>query len=278
MGLALRRLAEEDPTFKIEVDDKLGQTTIRGMGELHLEIIVDRMMREFGVQATVGRPRVAYRETITRHVRIDTTFKRQTGGSGQYARVVVEFEPLTDEDRATLKPGEDWIFEDAIRGGTIPREFIKPTQNGIRDAMQGGVLAGYPVVGMKAKLVDGAFHDVDSSEMAFKVAGSMCLKEGVQKAGPVLLEPTMKVEVAVPETYAGTIMGDLSSRRGTIMGMDSRGDDSTSIRATVPLGEMFGYATRLRSMTQGRGNFTMEFDRYATAPSHIADEVIKSGR
>jgi len=278
MGIALRRLAEEDPTFKIEVDDKLGQTKIRGMGELHLEIIVDRMMREFGVQATVGRPRVAYRETITRHVRIDTTFKRQTGGSGQYARVVVEFGPLSDEDRATLKPGEDWIFEDAVRGGTIPREFIKPTQNGIRDAMQGGVLAGYPVVGMKAKLVDGAFHDVDSSEMAFKVAGSMCLKEGVQKAGPVLLEPTMKVEVAVPEAYTGTIVGDLSSRRGIIMGMDPRGDGSTSIRATVPLGEMFGYATRLRSMTQGRGNFTMEFERYATAPSNIADEVIKSGR
>jgi len=278
MGIALRRLAEEDPTFKVEVDDKLGQTKIRGMGELHLEIIVDRMMREFGVQATVGRPRVAYRETITRHVRIDTTFKRQTGGSGQYARVVVEFEPLSDEDRATLKPGEDWIFEDAIRGGTIPREFIKPTQNGIRDAMQGGVLAGYPVVGMKAKLVDGAFHDVDSSEMAFKVAGSMCLKEGVQKAGPVLLEPTMKVEVAVPEEYTGTIVGDLSSRRGIIMGMEPRGGGSTSIRATVPLGEMFGYATNLRNMTQGRGSFTMEFDRYATAPNNIADEVIKSGR
>lgn len=278
MGIALRRLAEEDPTFKIEVDDKLGQTKIKGMGELHLEIIVDRMMREFGVQATVGRPRVAYRETITRPVRIDTTFKRQTGGSGQYARVVFEFEPLTDEERVALPPGEDYLFVDAIRGGTIPKEFVKPSFNGARDAMAGGVLAGYPVVGIKASLVDGAFHDVDSSEMAFKVAGSMCLKEGVQKGGPVLLEPTMKVEVSVPDDYTGTIVGDLSSRRGIILGMEPRGGGASSIRATVPLGEMFGYATNLRNMTQGRGAFTMEFDKYATAPSNIAEEVIKSGR
>jgi elongation factor G len=228
MGVALRRLAEEDPTFKIEVDDKLGQTKIKGMGELHLEILVDRMMREFGVQATVGRPRVAYRETITRSVRIDTTFKRQTGGSGQYARVVFEFEPLSDEDRAKLGPGEESIWEDAIRGGTIPKEFVKPSLNGVKDAMAGGVLAGYPVVGIKAKLVDGAFHDVDSSEMAFKVAGSMCLKEGVQKGGPVLLEPTMKVEVSVPEEFTGTIVGDLSARRGIIFGMDPRGGGATS--------------------------------------------------
>lgn len=278
MGNALRRLAEEDPTFKIEVDDKLGQTKIKGMGELHLEIIVDRMMREFGVQANVGRPRVAYRETITRPTRIDTTFKRQTGGSGQYARVVFEFEPLSDEDRAKLAPGEDSIFEDAIRGGTIPKEFVKPALNGVKDAMAGGVLAGYPVVGMKAKLVDGAFHDVDSSEMAFKVAGSMCLKEGVQKGGPVLLEPTMKVEVSVPEEFTGTIVGDLSARRGVIFGMDPRGGGATSIRANVPLGEMFGYATNIRNMTQGRGSFSMEFEKYAVAPNNIAEEVIKSGR
>jgi elongation factor G len=278
MGIALRRLAEEDPTFKIEVDDKLGQTKIKGMGELHLEILVDRMMREFGVQATVGRPRVAYRETITRPARVDTTFKRQTGGSGQYARVVFEFEPLTDEERAALPPGEDSMFVDAIRGGTIPKEFIKPSFNGAKDAMAGGVLAGYPVVGIKATLVDGAFHDVDSSEMAFKVAGSMCLKEGVQKGGPVLLEPTMKVEVSVPEDYTGTIVGDLSSRRGIIVGMDPRGGGATSVRATVPLGEMFGYATNLRNMTQGRGAFTMEFDKYSIAPNNIAEEVIKSGR
>jgi elongation factor G len=278
MGIALRRLAEEDPTFKIEVDDKLGQTKIKGMGELHLEILVDRMMREFGVQANVGRPRVAYRETITRSTRIDTTFKRQTGGSGQYARVVFEFDPLSDEERAELPPGDDNLFVDAIRGGTIPKEFIKPSFNGAKDAMAGGVLAGYPVVGMKATLVDGAFHDVDSSEMAFKVAGSMALKEGVQKAGPVLLEPTMKVEVVVPEDYTGTIVGDLSARRGIISGMDPRGGGSTSVRATVPLGEMFGYATNLRNMTQGRGSFTMEFEKYSIAPQNIAEEVIKSGR
>lgn len=278
MGIALRRLAEEDPTFKIEVDDKLGQTKIKGMGELHLEIIVDRMMREFGVQANVGRPRVAYRETITRPTRIDTTFKRQTGGSGQYARVVFEFEPLSDEDRAKLPPGEESLFEDAIRGGTIPKEFVKPSLNGVKDAMAGGVLAGYPVVGIKARLVDGAFHDVDSSEMAFKVAGSMCLKEGVQKGAPVLLEPTMKVEVSVPEEFTGTIVGDLSARRGIIFGMDPRGGGATSIRANVPLGEMFGYATNIRNMTQGRGSFSMEFEKYAVAPQNIAEEVIKSGR
>jgi elongation factor G len=275
MGEALRRLAEEDPTFKIEVDDKLGQTKIRGMGELHLEVLVDRMMREFGVDATVGRPRVAYRETITRSVRIDTTFKRQTGGSGQYARVVCEFEPLGEDETEGVKEG--LLFVNATRGGSVPHEFIRPTENGIREAMQGGVLAGYPVVGVKASLVDGSSHDVDSSEIAFKIAGSMCLKEGVQKGKPVLLEPTMKVEVVAPEEYTGSVVGDLSSRRGIIQGMEPRGDGSTSIRGTVPLGEMFGYATNLRNMTQGRGSFTMEFDAYAIAPQSIAEEVIKSG-
>lgn len=276
MGVALRRLAEEDPTFKIEVDDKLGQTKIRGMGELHLEILVDRMMREFGVQATVGRPRVAYRETITRPARIDTVFKRQTGGSGQYARVVVEFEPIEDEaELAQTKDG--LLFLDEVRGGTIPREFIRPTENGMREAMQGGVLAGYPLVAVKARLVDGSYHDVDSSEMAFKIAGSMCLKEGVQKGKPVLLEPTMKVEVIVPDDYTGTIVGDLSSRRGIIAGMDPRGAGTTSVRASVPLSEMFGYATQIRNMTQGRGSFTMEFEKYNIAPDSVAQEVIKSG-
>ncbi len=273
MGIALRRLAEEDPTFKVEVDDKLGQTKIKGMGELHLEVLVDRMMREFGVQATVGKPRVAYRETITRETRIDTTFKRQTGGSGQYARVVIEFEPLPEEEAALAKDG--LYFVDAIRGGTIPREFIRPTENGMREAVVGGVLAGYPVVGIKARLVDGAYHDVDSSEMAFKIAGSMCLKEGVQKGKPVILEPTMKVEVIVPDDYTGTIVGDLSSRRGIIQGMEPRGAGTTSVRANVPLGEMFGYATQIRNMTQGRGSFTMEFEKYSIAPQSIADEVIK---
>ena len=275
MGIALRRLAEEDPTFKVEVDEKLGQTKIRGMGELHLEVLVDRMMREFGVQASVGRPRVAYRETITRSVRIDTTFKRQTGGSGQYARVIVEFDPMTEEEIAAAK--SDYMFVDAIKGGSIPREYIRPTENGIREAMQGGVLAGYPVVGVKATLVDGSYHEVDSSEIAFKIAGSMCLKEGVQKAKPALLEPTMKVEVTSPDEYTGSIVGDLSSRRGIISGMEPRGAGTTSIRANVPLGEMFGYATQLRNMTQGRGNFTMEFEKYTIAPQTIADEVVKGG-
>jgi elongation factor G len=273
MGNALRRLAEEDPTFKIEVDDKLGQTKIKGMGELHLEVLVDRMLREFGVQATVGKPRVAYRETITRPVRQDTTFKRQSGGSGQYARVVVEFEPLPEEEAEAAKDGV--LFVDAIRGGAIPREFIRPTENGIREACQGGILAGYQVVGLKATLVDGAFHEVDSSEMAFKVAGSMCVKEAFHKAKPVLLEPTMKVEVVVPDEYTGTIVGDISSRRGIIHGMEPRGAGTTSVRANVPLGEMFGYATQVRNMTQGRGSFTMEFEKYSQAPQSIADEVVK---
>lgn len=274
MGIALRRLAEEDPTFKVEVDEN--QTKLRGMGELHLEVMVDRMMREFGVQATVGRPRVAYRETITRPTRIDTTFKRQSGGSGQYARVVIEFEPLSEEESVEAK-GE-LLFVDATRGGSVPREFIRPTEQGVRDAMLGGVIAGYPVVGIKASLVDGASHDVDSSEMAFKIAGSMCLKEGIQKGGPVILEPSMRVEVRVPDEYTGAIVGDLSSRRGIISGMEPVGAGATSIKATVPLGEMFGYATNVRNMTQGRGSFTMEFDKYTIAPQTIADEVIKGGR
>ena len=275
MGLALQRLAEEDPTFKVEVDDKLGQTRIRGMGELHLEVLVDRMMREFGVEARVGRPRVAYREAITRPARIDTTFRRQTGGSGQYARITVEFEPLASEEQELARDG--LYFENKIRGGSIPREFIRPTENGIREAMQGGVLAGYQVVDLKATLVDGSYHEVDSSEIAFKIAGSMCLKEGVQKAGPVLLEPTMRVEVVAPDEYTGPVVGDLSARRGVVQGMEPRGDGSASIRASVPLGEMFGYATSLRNLTQGRGNFTMEFNRYAIAPPSIAEEVMLGG-
>jgi len=280
MALALRRLAEEDPTFKVEVDDKLGQTKIKGMGELHLEILVDRMKREYGVEATVGRPRVAYREAITRHVRMDTTFKRQSGGRGQYARVVVEFEPMTEEDRVTaVKENKDgyaeFLFVDNIKGGSIPQEYVRPTMNGIKEAAMGGVIAGYPMVGLKAMLVDGAYHDVDSSEMAFKIAGSMCLKEAVQKAGPVILEPSMKVEVVVPDEYTGSVVGDLSSRRGIIQAMQPRGLGISTITAQVPLGEMFGYATNIRNITQGRGSFTMEFDKYTLAPQSIAEEVIK---
>jgi len=275
MGEALRKLAEEDPTFVVKVDDQVGQTIIKGMGELHLEVLVDRMKREFKVEATVGKPRVSYRETITQSVRIDTTFKRQSGGSGQYARVVCEFEPLTDEEQKAIENDNKFLFVDAIRGGTIPKEFIKPTMNGMIEAIQGGIIAGYPVVGVKATLVDGAFHDVDSSEMAFKIAGSMCIKEGVQKAKPILLEPMMSVEVISPDDYSGDVIGNLSAKRGVIKGMEPRGEGVSSVRASVPLGEMFGYATLIRNMTQGRGNFTMEFEGYAPVPSYITDEIIK---
>lgn len=274
MGIGLRKLAEEDPTFQIEVDDQLGQTKIKGMGELHLEVLVDRLKREFGVQATVGRPRVAYRETITRHVRIDTTFKRQTGGSGQYARCVIEFDPIPEEEKA--QADNELLFVDAIRGGSVPREYIPAIRKGIKQSMQGGVIAGYPVVNLKATLVDGAFHEVDSSEIAFTIAGSMCFKEGVEKGAPVILEPSMKVEITVPDDYTGTVVGDISSRRGTILGMEPHSEGISSIKCQVPLGEMFGYANDLRNNTQGRGNFSMEFDKYTTAPQSIAEEV-KSG-
>jgi elongation factor G len=284
MTEALRKLAEEDPTFVVKVDDETGQTLIKGMGELHLEVLVDRMMREFKVDAVVGKPRVSYREAITKPVRIDTTFKRQSGGSGQYARVVVEFSPLTEEEVAAFQANDKtsfdeskFIFEDGISGGSVAKEYIKPTMMGIMDAMKGGVLAGYPVVGMRARLVDGAMHDVDSSEMAFRIAGSMCLKEGVQKGGPVLKEPMMRVEVVAPDDYTGDIIGNLSARRGIIEGMEPRGEGSSSIKAVVPLGLMFGYATDIRNMTQGRGSFTMEFEGYAVVPQSVKEEIIKSG-
>ena len=274
MGIGLRRLAEEDPTFQIEVDDQLGQTKIKGMGELHLEVLVDRLMREHGVDARVGRPRVAYRETITRMVEIDTTFRRQTGGAGQYARCTIRFEPLP-ADEAEDADGE-LLFVDAIRGGAIPKEFISPVRKGARQAMQGGVIAGYPVVDVKATLIDGAYHEVDSSEIAFTIAGSMCLKEGIQKGGPVILEPAMSVEVVVPDDYTGVVVGDISSRRGVIQGMEPHSEGISVIKAQVPLGEMFGYANDLRNNTQGRGNFSMEFDTYTVAPDEIA-EAVKSG-
>ncbi|GAB4547750.1 MAG: elongation factor G [Anaerolineae bacterium] len=269
MGEALRKLAEEDPTFHVRGDEQLGQTLIYGMGELHLEVLVERMRREHGVDAVVGRPRVAYRETITRAVRVDETFKRQSGGKGQYARVVLEVEPLPEDTT------EQFVFVDEIRAGAIPREFIKPTQEGVVEALNGGVIAGYPVVGIKARLVDGAFHDVDSSEMAFHIAGSMAIKNAVQKGAPVILEPMMRVEVVVPDDYTGTVVGNLSARRALIEGMEPRPGGSSSIKAIVPLGEMFGYATDLRNMSQGRGSFTMEFYKYNPAPTNIAEEVIK---
>jgi len=274
MGLGLRRLAEEDPTFQVEVDDQLGQTKIKGMGELHLEVLVDRLMREYGVDARVGRPRVAYRETITRMVEINTTFKRQTGGAGQYARCTIRFEPLPEEEKAEAT-GE-LLFVDAIRGGAIPKEYIPSVKKGVTQAIQGGVVAGYPVVNIKATLIDGAYHEVDSSEIAFTIAGSMCLKEGVNKGGPVILEPSMSVEVVVPDGYTGAVVGDISARRGEIQGMEPHSEGISVIQAQVPLGEMFGYANDLRNNTQGRGNFSMEFDTYTVAPEEIA-EAVKSG-
>ena len=268
MGVALRALAEEDPTFQVRTDDQTGQTLLYGMGELHLEVLVDRMLREFKVAANIGRPRVAYRETITRPVEsVHGRFVRQTGGRGQYGHVVLDVEPL--------EPGSGFIFEDEIYGGAIPKEFIKPAESGIREAMESGVLAGYPIVDIKVTLVDGSYHEVDSSEMAFKVAGSMALKEAIQRGRPVILEPIMDVEVVLPEEYTGDVIGHLSSQRGTIEGMEMRSDNIQAIRAKVPLSEMFGYATRLRSMTQGRGTFTMELEHYAPVPEALAQKIQK---
>jgi elongation factor G len=267
MAEALRKLAEEDPTFKVSSNDQTGQTIIGGMGELHLEIIVDRMLREYKVQANVGRPRVAYRESITRAVpKVDLKYAKQTGGHGQYAHVVLALEPAP--------PGSGIVFENKIVGGAIPKEFINPTEKGVREAAEAGVLAGYPVVDVKVTLIDGSSHEVDSSEMAFKVAGSMAFKDGVMKAGPVLLEPIMKVEVVVPDEYLGDVLGNLSARRGDIEGMEPRLGGVQAVNAKVPLAEMFGYATDIRSMTQGRGVYSMEFDHYAQVAQNVADEII----
>ncbi len=268
MGDALRKLAEEDPTFRVRTDENTGQTIISGMGELHLDIIVDRLVREFRVQANVGRPRVAYRETITRPVpRVEYRYVKQTGGRGQYGHVVISLEPAA--------PGSGIVFEDKIVGGVIPREFIPAVEKGIREAAESGVMAGYPVVDVKVTLFDGSFHEVDSSEMAFKMAASMAFKEGVQKGAPVLLEPIMKVEVVVPEEYLGDVIGQLNSRRGSIQGIEVRPGNAQAVRAMVPLGEMFGYATELRSATQGRGVFSMEFDHYAPVSEAVAQSILK---
>lgn len=266
MGLALSRLAQEDPSLRVRTDEESGQTIIAGMGELHLEIIVDRMKREFNVEANVGKPQVAYRETIRKSVKQDGKFVRQSGGKGQYGHVVLEIEP---QER-----GAGYVFENATVGGSVPKEYVPAVDKGIREAMQNGIIAGFPIVDVKVRLVDGSYHEVDSNEMAFKIAGSMGFKEGFQKANPVLLEPIMKVEVVTPEDYMGDVMGDLSRRRGILQGSD----DSPSgkvINALVPLGEMFGYATSMRSMSQGRATFTMEFDHYAEAPNNIAEQVVK---
>ncbi len=269
MALALQRLAEEDPTFRVSTDQESSQTRIAGMGELHLEVIVDRMMREFKVQANVGRPQVSYREAIRKEAGAEGRFVRQTGGKGQYGHAVITLEPL--------ERGSGNVFESKIVGGAVPREYWKAVGEGIRDAFAGGIIAGYPVIDVKATLVDGSYHEVDSSEMAFKIAGSLAAKAGVQKAGPVILEPVMKVEVTTPEEFMGDVIGNLNSKRGHIEGIDERGT-SRVIRALVPLAEMFGYATELRSMTQGRAVYSMEFARYAEVPSSIAKELIAKSK
>jgi elongation factor G len=270
MGIALNRLAQEDPSFRVATDEESGQTIISGMGELHLEILVDRMRREFNVEATVGKPQVAYRETIRNAAKdVEGKFVKQSGGRGQYGHVVLNLEPL--------QQGGGYEFVDAIKGGVVPREFIPAVDKGIRETLNTGVLAGYPVVDVKATLVFGSYHDVDSNENAFRMAGSMAFKEGMRRAKPVLLEPMMAVEVETPEEFTGNVMGDLSSRRGIVHGMeDIAGGGGKIVRAEVPLATMFGYSTSLRSLTQGRATFTMEFKHYAEAPANVAEAVINS--
>ncbi|MCY1425158.1 Elongation factor G 1 [compost metagenome] len=267
MGIALGRLAQEDPSFRVKTDEETGQTIISGMGELHLDIIVDRMKREFGVEANTGKPQVAYREAIRKTCEIEGKFVRQSGGRGQYGHCWIRFSPA-DEGKEGLE------FVNEVVGGVVPREFIPAIQKGIEEQMKNGVLAGYPLIGLKAAVFDGSSHDVDSSEMAFKIAASMATKQLSQKGGAVLLEPVMKLEVVTPEEYMGDIMGDLNRRRGLIHGMED-GLSGKIIRAEVPLGEMFGYATDVRSMSQGRASFSMEFARYAEAPASIAEAIVK---
>lgn len=264
----LVKLADEDPTFRVHTDEETSQTIISGMGELHLEIIVDRLRREFSVEANIGRPQVSYRETIrSRSEKVEGKFVRQSGGRGQYGHVVINIEPM--------EPGGGFVFEDRVKGGVIPREFISSVEQGIKEALDSGVLAGYPVIDLKVELIDGSYHDVDSSEMAFKIAGSMAIKNGVKKSAPVLLEPVMDVEVVTPSDYMGDIIGDLSSRRGKVGGMTDRGD-AQIIGASVPLGEMFGYATTLRSLSQGRAVYTMQFAHYEEVPKSKAEEIINA--
>jgi elongation factor G len=270
LGIALQKLAEEDPTFRVHTDAETGQTIISGMGELHLEILVDRMQREFKVEANVGRPQVAYRETIRKRVdKVEGKFVRQSGGKGQYGHVVINVEPA--------EQGQGFVFEDKIVGGVIPREYIGPVEAGIKEALENGIVAGYPVVDVKVELVYGSYHDVDSSEMAFKIAGSMAIKEAVKSAAPVILEPMMNVEVVCPESYMGDVLGDLSSRRGKIGGMTQRGEAQV-IAASVPLAEMFGYSTKLRSISQGRAVYSMEFAHYEEVPKAKAEEILAKAR
>lgn len=268
MGLALGRLAKEDPSFRVRTDEESGQTIISGMGELHLEIIVDRMRREFGVEANVGAPQVAYRETIRNSVEVEGKHVKQSGGKGQYGHVWIRVEPSGE--------GNGYSFADEIKGGTVPREFISSVDKGVQETMKSGVLAGYPVVDVKVALFDGSYHDVDSSQLAFELAASIAFKDGMRKAQPVLLEPAMAVEIETPEDYMGDVMGDLSSRRGMIQGMEDSSSGGKLLRAEVPLAEMFGYSTTLRSLTQGRASYSMEFKHYSEAPKHVADSIINS--
>jgi elongation factor G len=266
MGIALGKLAKEDPSFKVSTDEESGQTIIAGMGELHLDIIVDRMMREFDVTCNVGTPQVAYRETITSFVEQENKFVKQSGGRGQYGHVYLRIEPQ--------EPGAGYEFVDEVKGGAIPKEYIPAVNKGVQEQMQNGVIAGFPLVDLKVTVYDGSYHDVDSSEMAFKIAASMCLREGVKLANPQLLEPMMSVEVITPEDYMGDVMGDLNRRRGIVNAMDDT-PAGKQIQAEVPLAEMFGYATDLRSMSQGRANYSMEFVKYSAAPRNVADAVIE---
>ena len=265
MGIALQKLAEEDPTFRASTNAETGQTIIAGMGELHLDIIVDRMRREFNVECNVGAPQVAYRETITQAGDCEGKYIKQSGGRGQYGHVVINFEP---------NPGKGYEFVDAVVGGVVPREYIPVTDKGLQEAMETGILAGYPMIDVKATLHDGSYHEVDSSEMAFKVAASLALKEAKNKCKPVLLEPIMDVSIVVPEEYLGNVMGDITARRGKPMGQESMGN-ALRIKAMVPLSEMFGYVTNLRSNTQGRGTYQMQFDHYEEVPKNITEEIIK---
>jgi elongation factor G len=269
MGVALSRLAAEDPSFRVTSNIETGQTIIKGMGELHLEILVDRMKREFKVEANVGAPQVAYRETISKLADIDYTHKKQTGGSGQFARVKIRFEPFVPDENT---PASGFIFESKVVGGNVPREFIPGVEKGLNSAMEAGVLAGFPVINVKAELYDGASHDVDSSVMAFEIAARAAFRDGMRQAAPKLLEPVMRVEVVTPEDYMGDIIGDLNSRRGQVGDMDQRGN-ARVITATVPLANMFGYVNTLRSMSQGRAQYTMHFDQYVEVPQQVAEEV-----
>ena len=268
LGDALAKLAEEDPTFKAHTNEETGQTIIAGMGELHLEIIVDRLQREFNVEANVGEPQVAYKETFTKPVDQEYKYAKQSGGRGQYGHCKVKFEPLD------ANAEENLVFENAVVGGAIPKEYIPAVGDGIAEAEKAGILAGYPVVGVKATVYDGSYHEVDSSEMAFHIAGSMCFKEAMKKASPVILEPIMKVEITMPEEYMGDVIGDVNSRRGRVEGMDDVGGNGKMVKAYVPLAEMFGYSTTLRSMTQGRGNYSMFFDHYDPVPKNVQEKIV----